>query len=435
MRLAVAAAVDRLRLSLFFVPMLGVLLGIALGELMLAADRAVDSTATLPLVLTSTVESSRSVLSTIATVTISLAGIAFSVSLLILQQAATQFSPRVVHGLFRDPFNRRVMGVALGVFSYSLVVLRAVRAPEESGIEIVIPNLSVAVAVLLGIVAILALVGLINHIAHTMEVSEVLARVLSEARDAVSTPAPEGGEDRPLPAEPTTRGCLLRAGKDGWVQQIDPEAMLALVPAGGLVRMETGTGRYVFAGSPLATIWPPPEDHDTATACARDAVLVGSSRTVKQDPVYGLRQLVDVALIALSPGVNDATTAQDAMFHAGALLARLLVAPQQRMQDGEEGRLLLLPHAAVPAELVALTFTEVRQSAASLPDVCIYLLECLLLVRRTLEVHATDPNVDAAIDNQARLVVEGAARAGSLPADLDRVRHAHARHLRPQERV
>jgi uncharacterized membrane protein len=431
MRMTWVTLVDRLRVSLFFVPMLGVVVAIGLGELMLGIDRAIGTGQGLPLVLTSTVESGRTVLSTIATATMAVAGIAFSVSLLIIQQASGQFSPRVVHGLFRDPFNRRVMAVAVGTFTYSLVVLRAVRSPEDSGTEVVVPNISIAVAVLLGIAAILAIVAFISHNAHSMEVSEILHRVLVEAMATTPEVPTEGSPrgTRAVPEVPDSAGHLVRADADGWIQRVDTERMLCLVDAGGVVRMETGVGRFVFAGSPLCTVWGGPDDPESLRSHGRDAVRVGASRTIQQDPAYGLRQLADVALKALSPGVNDPTTAQDAMFHAGALLSRLLAAPPERVHRDGHGRVLILPHTATPAELVGLTFAEVRQAAAPLPDVCVYLLECMHLVRRTLEEHPVDPTAVAAIDEQARLTVVGCEHAELLPEDMARVRAAHRRLL------
>ncbi|MEO7572482.1 MAG: DUF2254 family protein, partial [Acidimicrobiales bacterium] len=125
-----SALAERLRGSLFFVPMLFVVAGAALGLAALELDAGADSKQ-LPFVLTSTVDSAREVLGVVATATITVAGIAFSVVLLVIQQASGQFSPRLVHSLFRDPFNRRVVGVAVGTFTYCLIVLRAVRGPLE----------------------------------------------------------------------------------------------------------------------------------------------------------------------------------------------------------------------------------------------------------------------------------------------------------------
>lgn len=425
-----AAMLDRLRQSFFVVPVLGMLAGVGVGLGMLAVDRATGPATDVPLILTSTVESGRAMLGTIATATISVAGIAFSVSLLILQQASAQFSPRVVHGLFRDPFNRRVMAVALGTFSYCLTVLRAVRAPEDAGPAVVVPNLSIAVAQVLGLTAVVAIVALINHIAHTMEVSTILGRVLHEARSV-----PDGRDTRPGDGEgavdePGAPGLQVRAGRDGWVQNLDRDALLGLVPDGGQVRLETGVGRFVVEGAPLLTVWPEPDDPDRVAGRARAAVLVGGSRTLLQDPAHGIRQLVDVALIALSPGVNDATTAQDAVLHAGALLRTLLVHPLRRAHRDDRGRVLVLPHTPTSPQLVEMTFAEVRRAAAPLPAMCGYLLECLRDVRGSLPAEAReDREIDAALREQARLVVEGAAGADLLDTDLAGVREAHDRYF------
>lgn len=432
LRITGAAALDRLWQSFFVVPLLGMLAGVGLGLGMLAVDRAVGPTLGLPLVLTSTVENGRAMLGTIATATISVSGIAFSVSLLILQQASAQFSPRVVHGLFRDPFNRRVMAVALGTFSYSLTVLRAVRDLEDSGPGVVVPNLSIAVAQVLGLASVVAIVALIDHIAHTMEVSTVLERVLHEARTVPAErnsgdDGDDSGDERPE-GEPGTPTLEVRADRDGWVQHLDRAALLGLVTDGGRVRVETGVGRFVVHGAPLLTLRPAPDDPDRAVERARGAVLIGAGRTLMHDPPYGIRQLVDVALIALSPGVNDPTTAHDAVLHATALLRDLLVHPLRRVHRDDRGRVLLLPRTPAAADLVALTFAEVRRAAAALPAVCGYLLECLHDLHHSLPPELReDPVVATALREQARLVVDGAAAAEPLPADLALVRETHDR--------
>jgi uncharacterized membrane protein len=106
--------------------MMFVVVAVLLGEAMLVVDSRVEDISPR---LTATVDSARSVLSVVAGATLAFAGIAFSVSLLLISLSSSQYSPRVVHGLFRDPFNKRVMGIVIGTFTYALVVLRAVRGP------------------------------------------------------------------------------------------------------------------------------------------------------------------------------------------------------------------------------------------------------------------------------------------------------------------
>src|SRR5665811_422850 len=175
MTLRRSAFVERTRASLFFIPMLAVVAAVIVAATAIALDSRIDQNGSdLPLGFTSTVASARALLGTVAGATITFAAIAFSVSLLIIQQASSQYSPRVVHTLFRDPFNRRVMGLVVGTFTYCLLTLRSVRSSLEKGGDPVIPNLSVAIGVILGIITILAIVAFINHSAHSMDISTIL---------------------------------------------------------------------------------------------------------------------------------------------------------------------------------------------------------------------------------------------------------------------
>ncbi len=213
---------DRLRSSLFFVPMLCVIGGVILGELMLGVDALVTG---IDPRLTATVDSARTVLTTVAGATLTFAGIAFSVSLLLISLASSQYSPRVVHGMFRDPFNKRVMGLVIGTFTYCLVVLRAVRGALEGAGDAVVPSVSILLAVALGIASILGIVAFINHAAHSMDVSNILRRVteevLAQADSAWPEPEPESvptsmGIRRACPAVLRRCASLATAGCRTW---------------------------------------------------------------------------------------------------------------------------------------------------------------------------------------------------------------------------
>ncbi len=278
-------------------------------------------------------------LSTIAGATISFAGIAFSVSLLIIQLASSQYSPRVVHTLFREPFNKRIMALVVGTFTYCVIVLRSVRSAIEDSGRPVIPNVSVAVAVFLGIATILAIVAFINHSAHSMDVSEILSRVRRDASKHLRHEWRETDPEHDVPSfdphleEPTS---VVRFDRTGWVQQIDARRLLEALPAGSVMRLDTFPGRYAVQGTPVCTISPPPDDRHPIDEAVCDALAIGETRTLQQDVSYGLRQLTDVALKALSPGINDPTTAQDAIFHAGVAARRS--PPARSPATGARGR-------------------------------------------------------------------------------------------------
>jgi uncharacterized membrane protein len=431
---------EKLRGSLFFAPLFGVLVGLvgAQASLVLDASIHVDFTK-LPLGLASTVESARSLLGTLAGATISFAGIAFSVSLLVIQQASSQYSPRIVHTLFRDPFNKRVMSLVVGTFTYCVVVLRSVRTGLEQGGNPVIPNVSLAVAVLLGVATILAVVAFIDHSAHSMDISQILQRVRAEAVDKISRSwdrsEPDGHDEAaedPIVGLATT----VRFRQSGWVQQIDFDRLRQHIPTNSTVRIDTFPGRYAVQGTPLCTVSPPlptpkGDEADLIGDMVRKSVSLGNTRTMQQDLSYGLRQLADVALRALSPGINDPTTAQDAIFHGAAVLNELLHRQPPSPDRSVDGVRLVTVQQPTHDELVELTYDEVRAAASSSPAVCIYLLQSIALLVETLRADGLDRRVPALLA-QAALVTEGAAASSdSLPADIAKVRNAHVKRFGP----
>ena len=424
---------DRLRSSLFFIPMLCVIGGVLLGEAMLVVDALVTGISPR---LTATVDSARTVLTTVAGATLTFAGIAFSVSLLLISLASSQYSPRVVHGMFRDPFNKRVMGLVVGTFTYCLVVLRAVRGALEGAGDAVVPSVSILLAVVLGIASILSIVAFINHGAHSMDVSKILRRVTEEVLTQASSAWPEPESESPPgieqgepPRLPEGAGAV-RFSTYGWVENVDYDALLAALPPGARVRLETFAGQYAIQNTPICHIFPAPEDMADIADAVRAAVVVGETRTLQQDMAYGVRQLSDVALKAMSPGINDPTTAHDAISHLGTVLADLLRRqPPALRLSGREGMVLLVPHATTYEQLVGIAFDEVRIASAEQPTVLIYLLDVLHHIEQSLaELHR--PSAVLALRRQAGLIRAMNETADVPEPDRERVRVAYARRYR-----
>lgn len=433
MRLRLSSLVERSKGSLFLVPMVAVVFAIVLASLAINIDRHLDQAGSdLPFGFTSTVESARALLGTIAGATISFAGIAFSVSLLIIQQAASEYSPRVVHTLFRDPFNKRVMALVVGTFTYCLLVLRSVRTALEKGGDPVIPNLSVALAVVLGIITILAIVAFIDHSAHSMDISNILHRVEASAIEQITREWPEHAADEvPPPAAPRPDHPphTIRFERSGWVQQFDVDRLAGTVPPGQTMWVDTFPGRYAIRGAPICVLSAVPDDVEATERIVRSAVGTGDTRTMQQDVSFGLRQLTDVALKALSPGINDPTTAQDAIFHSTSVLTELL--RRQPPAPSSHVERVVLREQPSHDDLIRLTFDEVRQAAAGLPRVCIYLLEALALLLETSPVDAVHQR--QSLLRQAQLVVTGCAAASNLPVDIQEVELAYTKRFGPME--
>jgi uncharacterized membrane protein len=255
-----------------------------------------------------------------------------------------------------------------------------------------------------------------------MDVSQILRIVSKAARSGPTDPMTGALEPSPVQQPnvvPSCDGLVVRSDDDGWVQLVDAAAMLAAVPDGSTVRLDTAAGRYVLCQSPLCTVWPRPKDPEEVEADLRPAVTVGSTRTLQHDESYGLRQLADVALTALSPGVNDPTTAQDAIFHLTSVLRDLLARPAPPRDIRQDARRLVLPHRPGPAEWISLSFDEIRLAAAPHPAVCIYLLESIDLLLQSGT--APDPDIELLLLHHAGLVVQACKRTDPAPEDLRRV--------------
>jgi uncharacterized membrane protein len=420
----VRAASDALRTSFFFLPAIAVVVGF-LGARWLVGVEVGDW------VGRSTVDSARAVLATTAAATITFASITFSVSLLIMQQGSSQFSPRVIHGLVRDPFNRRVIAVVVGTFTFCLVSLQRVRGPVAEGGEEVVPELAVAVGLLLGVVAVLAVVAAINHTSRKMDVSAILGDIVEQATDMRTSPDTDDEVQattqsiRSIPqGEPVT---VVRFDADGWVRQIDRRGLLGVVDAGGIVRLETDAGRYAVRSTPLCIIWPAVAEArvEEVTRSARHCVRLGPTRTMREDAGYGARQLVDVALRALSPGINDPTTAQDAIFHLGTVLVdRLSSSPVPTAYHDGNGRCLLAPHALTDEDLAELAFAELRRAGAGQPAVAVYVLQTIALVADAARANDAGERI-APFVAQARLLLDNVDAAGLIDDDRASIHNSY----------
>ena len=176
---------------------------------------------------------------------------------------------------------------------------------------------------------------------------------------------------QPLPApgvDDAGEPLIVRSPGDGWVQQISRRAVIGAAPAGSVIRLETRVGAYLVRGTPVASIWPPPADPAPAAALIRAAVILGPARTMQQDIDFGLRQLNDIALRALSPAVNDPTTAIEVILRIGSIMRPLILTelPAQSVRD-EAGRVLLTPFDLDHTEYIAHAFDQLRVYAAAHP--------------------------------------------------------------------
>ena len=267
-----------------------------------------------------------SVLATIAAAVATVAGVAFSITIVSLQLVSQQFTPRALRTFLGDRLNQTIAGVFVGVFLYCLVALRSV----EEGEDAFLPGLTVSFAVVLAFVALALLLVFIHHMGHSIQVSNIAKRIADETLAAAETPYPssygEAVDDEDPDAlvarwERESPPTLVYPEEPGFVQTLDdvPHTM-----DGRSFRVEllVTPGDFVTTRHPIARVWTGADGDACATALRR-AVAVQAERDLKQDVGYGVRQLADIAVKALSPSVNDPTTATTCIGYLQAILERI----------------------------------------------------------------------------------------------------------------
>lgn len=366
--------VDRIKDSLFLLPA-GLILGFAvLATIALWLDDVLSGADSAWLVST-TVDSARSILSTVATATVTVAAIVFSMTAVVVQLATSQFSPRVTQGFLRNRFQQFTIGITVGTFVYSLLILTSVRGSEEGTPPT--HNVSVSIAVVLGVVSMLMIVSFIDRIMRSMRIDTVVRQLADQVERSIARMGTPGVHDESAVTLPdTSTSTLVPIATSGWVESIDVATLLAALPSGGSVRVELKVGDFMADGEPLATVWP--EVDEAAVSQIRAGVSISRVRTITNDPAYGIRQMVDIALRALSPALNDATTGADVVHHlSGAVRSVLLRDLPARVRVGDDNRRVFLPRSLTHSDYVHAAFREIRINAINQPHVLRALLETL----------------------------------------------------------
>ncbi len=367
MGLKLGAIAERLRTSLFFIPSLFILGALGLAWTTATADAHAQSLlADIPLVLTTEVGSARAVLGTVAGATLTVAGIVFSVIVVAVQLTSSQFSPRALRNFLRDRFQQWVVGIVVGTFTFSLVLLAVIDGTQQQPFK----SLSVTVSVGLGVVTALAIVAFIDRSIHILQVGEIMRRIADETSRLARRHRTDHseGERAELPeSAPTTYTSERR----GWIQQIDEDGLFRSIPPGAVARLDVRPGDFVNVGDPLAAVW---ADNPPASRRIAGAFAIGRVRTMQQDASYGLTQLVDIALRALSPGVNDPTTAIEALTEIGPVVEDLIRNVEPSVTTDGKGRRIYRVRARSASDFVRMAFAPIRLAGAGIPTVAARLI-------------------------------------------------------------
>jgi uncharacterized membrane protein len=325
--------------SLWFRPALWMMIYTALALILLEVDTRLDQ-ATINLasygLLRTEAEGARTMLGAIVTAMLTVTSLAFSLMMVAVIQTANAYSPRLLRRYIADTNNHHVLGILIGTFLYSMIVLRSVSGKVEYA-----PFIATNTAVLLALIATIALVQFLNHVPQSIKVSSIIKLTLDRTKRVIERGFPRdvgrpwiGDAPPELPAGPATP---IHAKTSGYVQIFEDDVIAAAREADVIVQMVWRMGDYVLAGTPIAQVWGQVDDALERAICK--GCVLGSERTMEQDMAFGLQQLTDIALRALSPGVNDPSTAATAIDALSFLIARVIeleqVSPYRCDQAGQ----------------------------------------------------------------------------------------------------
>ena len=422
---------SRLRGKFWFVPSLIVAVNIALAVALVQADSTGTRPwmARWPRLFGAGAEGARQMLSTIAGSMMTVVGVTFSMTLVALTLASSQYTSRILRNFMRDRVTQIALGIFAGIFTYCLIVLRTIRGGDESGF---IPSLAVFFGVILAIGGIAVLIFFIHHIASSIQASNIIASVAAETMEAVDRLFPERfgqgpfeyDEDQALLPLPERSWQAVPAQGDGYIQSVDNAALLRLAREHKtIVRMERGIGEFVVNDTTLASLAleTPPEDE--IISALQGAYSIYRHRTVEQDSAFGVRQIVDMALRALSPGINDTTTAVMCVDYLTAILARLASRPIPSSRRYEEGELRVTTVGPTFASMVAESFDQIRGSAQGNVAIMLRMLGAL----QTIAGLTASPNRRRALHDQVERIAELAERTIESPHDQTRFQNRLAR--------
>jgi len=352
---------ERLAEALWVAPALGLLAAIALAALTIEIDGGIAIGDGILIGFGGGPDSARSILSTIAASMLTFLALVFTLTVVALQ-LASDFSPRLLSSFLSARVSKAALALFVTTFTYAVLILRQV-APDD------VPELSVTVAIVLAILSVLVFVYYVSEIAQSLRLANIVDRAGAATRDEIAT-MPDGGEpgaeqrERELGwsaiegAKP--RAVVRWSGGPGVVTTLDLEGMRALAEElEAILELRIAVGDFLTTGAPTVAV----HGGDTELGPERVSALMATAneRTFSQDPAFGLRQLTDIAARALSPGINDPTTAVQALDQLHDALLRLgeRQLPSGVLRGSEDQVRVLLP-ARSWEDYLDLSLDEIR---------------------------------------------------------------------------
>ncbi|GJM21516.1 MAG: hypothetical protein DHS20C15_14310 [Planctomycetota bacterium] len=414
---------SQVRSSFWFYPSLMALLAVVLAFATIALDERVTDKwlSSQDWVYTGGAAGATAVLQTIAGSMITIAGVVFSLTLVALSLASSQFGPRLLSNFMSDVSTQVVLGTFVATFLYCLLILRTLRHDTD---ELFVPHLSITLGVVFALCSLWVLIYFIHHVSVSIQADEIIARVSRELDQGTERLFPERvGEAEQRRADHRdvqqpdfdADARPVEIVGDGYLQIVNAHALLELAVERDLtLKVLHRPGHYLVDGTTLLEVHPGERLDDELSKRLRGLFALGSKRTPAQDFEFSINQLVEIAVRALSPGVNDPFTAITCVDRIGSLLVKLATRdmPSSERFD-EQGRLRVLAPAITYPALVEASLNQIRQHARNDVAVTLRLLETLAVAAG----HVTREPDRAALRRQADMLHRGADASFSEEQD------------------
>jgi len=344
------------------------------------------------------------ILSAIATSIMTVVSIVFAILLMTLTLASTQFSPRILVIFVRDRGTQWTLGVFLGTFSYCMATLPAARSLPVA----FVPVLTVTGAMLLALVAVGWLIFFIHHISQAISVNHIVDRIARETElvidELMPRPRTRFEPMSRLPLDDTGQTAILNQ-RSGYVRFVDVGQLLYLAKSWRVrIRVERGVGQFLPAGVPLLHVSREDRINPMRAAELLGAFDIGPTRTFQQDVEFGVIQIVDIALRAISPAINDPSTAISCIDQLSRILIRWLgrAPPASVLSNPPHVPRVSVPWISVDGMLDT-AFEQIRHYAANDAAVSLRLLRAIGDIAGTLQQDDTRAN----LLERARRVIDG----------------------------
>jgi uncharacterized membrane protein len=427
---------EELRTTLWVVPSILIVVSVLLFLVTFEIDLAAfHGHLTLPhWIRTGSADAERQVLIAIAAAVITVVGVVFSITILALTLASQQFGPRMMRNFVRDIGNQVTLGVFVGTFVYSVLALVSINSASEA----FVPYLSTSVAEALLMVDLAVLIYFIHHIAKSIQLPEVIAGIARDLINSIDSEFPDAVGAAVEPAVPThagksvpellklmdERGAAVPSQVSGYIQYVGYSQLIGIATrTDSVIRLEHRPGHYLATGRALAIVWPRGAAPEVARALSK-AHVTGPHRTLVQDPVFAIDQLVEIAIRALSAAVNDTFTALTCIDWLSAGLGRVSgrVLDEGVYRDGA-GNVRLIESDPSYARMVNRAFDKIRQSARGMPAVLIRLIDSL----GSIMLDTTSAQQRDVLRRQADMILRLSEESVTEPNDLEEIRFRYQR--------